>query len=99
MKTAFWRAYGILRYAKSISSREAIELLSALRLGVAIGIAKDVSLEAVTSLLFVTQQAHIHLFTGATGDEADVEMIDFARAGLIHEFLESNTQRGGTEHV
>jgi protein arginine kinase len=99
LEDGVFRAYGLLSYARSISSREAIELLSALRLGIALGLVKDVPLETVTTLLFFTQQAHVRLLAGEALENAESAYVDYARAGLIHEFLSRNTLRGGTEHV
>ncbi len=87
-----WRAYGILRYCRSINAREAIELLSALRLGVALGVIRDVPLETVTALLFLTQKAHVRFFMGAESKDADEEAINAARAGLVQKLLEQTRQ-------
>ena len=50
-----WRAYGILRYARSISGQEALGLLSAVRLGIDMGIIGDLAPEIFTDLILATR--------------------------------------------
>ncbi len=54
-----WRALGMLRHARTVSSDEALALLSAVRMGVQLGILTDVSVETVNKLMVFTQPAHI----------------------------------------
>jgi protein arginine kinase len=84
-----YRAYGILTSCRSISSREAIDLLSLLRLGVALGLIDDTSLERVNSLFFICQKSHIQKVLQETGSE---EPIDVVRAKIIRKALRSNTE-------
>lgn len=58
------RAYATLSHARVISSKEALELLSLVRLGVGIGVVKDVSLKVINQLLVISQPAHIQLIAG-----------------------------------
>jgi len=58
------RAYATLSYARIISSKEALELLSLVRLGIGIGLIKDVSLKTINELLIISQPAHIQLLAG-----------------------------------
>jgi protein arginine kinase len=60
------RAYATLSHARVISSKEALELLSLVRLGVGIGLLKDVSLKVINELLVISQPAHIQLIAGET---------------------------------
>src|SRR5439155_74538 len=55
-----WRAYGTLRYCRSIHAREVINLCSAVRLGVALGVRGLCPLSVLNELLVVTQPAHLH---------------------------------------
>jgi protein arginine kinase len=48
-----WRAYGVLRYAQSLSASEALALLSEVRLGIDLGVI-DEALPAVFNQLLVT---------------------------------------------
>ena len=50
-----WRAYGILRYARSISGQEALGLLSTVRLGIDMGIIGDLSPGIFTDLILATR--------------------------------------------
>ena len=52
-----WRAYGILRYARSISGQEALGLLSAVRLGIDLGIVKNLLPEVFTELIIGTRSS------------------------------------------
>lgn len=58
------RAYATLAYARIISSQEALELLSLVRLGAGIGLIKDVPLKVINELLVISQPAHIQLLSG-----------------------------------
>ena len=54
-----WRAYGLLRHARSLSVEEAMNLLSGARLGVGLGLIPDVSMYTLNKLLVYAQPAHI----------------------------------------
>jgi protein arginine kinase len=54
-----WRAYGILKYARSISSEETLDLLSSIRLGVYLGIIKDMPIKILNQLLIFCQPCHL----------------------------------------
>ncbi|MEW6621120.1 MAG: protein arginine kinase [bacterium] len=58
------RAYATLAHARVIGSKEALELLSLVRLGVGIGLIKDISLKIINELLVISQPAHVQLFSG-----------------------------------
>ena len=79
-----FRAYGLLKYCKSISAREAIEHLSSIRMGIALGWI-DLSMETVTALFFLTQKAHIQQLIGSQETAADTKYIDYIRAKMIRE--------------
>lgn len=69
-----WRAYGTLRHCRSITSNEVINLCSAVRLGVALGMPGLCPLAVVNELLVLTQPAHLQRFAGGdlTQDERNV---------------------------
>lgn len=79
-----WRAYGTLKSAHIITSNETISLLSSIRLGVELGIVKDVDDETVNELIIQTQPAHLQKLEGKelNSDERDIK-----RANLIREKL------------
>jgi len=54
-----WRAHGTLKNARIISSKETIALLSIIRLGVDLGIVKDIDMQSVNELFITTQPAHL----------------------------------------
>ena len=53
------RAFGILSFAHSLSSKEALDLLSGLRLGIDLGILKNVGRRTVDELMLITQPGHL----------------------------------------
>ena len=79
-----WRAYGLLRYAHSVSTKEALSLISAVRLGVGVGIIDDVSIKTLNRLLIYTQPAHLQKLEDKSmnSQERDVARADYIR-GLL----------------
>jgi protein arginine kinase len=80
-----WRAYATLKSAHIISSKEAIDLLSPVRLGVDMGILKEgVGIRAINRIFILIQPAHLQKIEGKTlsHQERDVK-----RAELIREEL------------
>lgn len=59
IKDKIWRAYGILKYARVLSSEEAMNLLSAVRLGVAMGILDMLPMRLVNEIMLQVQPAHL----------------------------------------
>jgi protein arginine kinase len=78
------RAYGILANAHSISSKETINLLSLLRLGVDLGCFRGVDRALVDELFMITQPAHLQQqFTEKlSADERDIARSDMLRDRL-----------------
>lgn len=54
-----WRAYGLLRYARSLSFEETMNLLSGVRLGVGLNLITGLSVYTLNKLLIHTQPAHL----------------------------------------
>ncbi|MFH2056931.1 MAG: protein arginine kinase [bacterium] len=79
-----WRAYGILRHARVLTSEETMNLFSALRLGNALGLFDRVPLRLINELMFLTQPAHLQKYVGETLGAAER---DVARASLVRERL------------
>ncbi len=75
-----WRAYGMLKNARIISSDETMDLLSSVRMGVNMGLISDVSIDTVNELFVQTQPAHLQKREGREISTADR---DAARAQLI----------------
>ena len=81
-----WRAYGTLRYCRSIHSREVINLCSAVRLGVALSMPGLCHLRVINELLVLTQPAHLQRLFG--GDLSPGER-NVYRAQIVRERLAS----------
>ncbi len=79
-----WRAWGILRNARHMSSEEAIELLSALRLGINLRLITGVSMKTVNELFLYIQPSHLQKMEGRIlePDERDAARADFIRRRL-----------------
>lgn len=78
------RAYGILANAHSVSSKEAINLLSLLRLGVDLGLLPDLHRPQVDELFMLSQPAHLQL---RHADKLSAEERDVLRADMLREAL------------
>jgi protein arginine kinase len=87
-----WRAYGLLRYARSLSFDEAMNLLSGVRLGVGVGLIPDVAMYTLNKLLIYAQPAHLAVAEGITPDDADLPL---RRARFVRKVLESEVGRRG----
>ena len=79
-----WRAYGMLRYCRSISSQEVINLCSAVRLGVSLGLPGLGPIHVINELLVLTQPAHLQR---AHGGELTLAERNVYRAQLVRERL------------
>ena len=81
------RAYGILQNAHVITSRETIDLLSTLRMGVDMQLVNNVDRHALNELFILTQPAHLQKITGK---ELDASARDSERGRLIRMKLQQN---------
>ncbi len=79
-----WRAYGVLQAARSISSEETMDLLSAVRLGVNLGLLGNVDISTVNELFILTQPAHLQRLEKRDLDpnERDATRAEFIRRQL-----------------
>jgi len=80
-----WRAYGILKYARVLTSEEIMNLLSAIRLGVAMKLIDFVSIPAINEILLLSQPAHLQKYYG---EEMPADKRDAVRAEMVREKLE-----------
>lgn len=78
------RALGTLKSAHIITSNETVALLSAIRLGVDLGLARDIDRKTVNELFILTQPAHLQKLEGkALGShERDIKRADLIREKL-----------------
>jgi len=87
-----WRAYGLLRYARSLSFEETMNLLSGVRLGVGLNLIPELSVYILNKLLVFTQPAHLAQLEGRPLTDPDLPVI---RAAFVRRELETEQARGG----
>jgi protein arginine kinase len=80
------RSYGVLTNARIIESKEAAERLSDVRLGIDLGIIKNVPLQVMNELMIMTQPGFLQQYAG---QQLDADSRDERRARLIRERLHS----------
>ncbi len=85
-----WRAYGLLRYARSLSFEETMNLLSGVRLGVGLNMIPHVSVYTLNKLLVFTQPAHLTHMEGREVSEANLAA---SRAAYVRRMLEGDAGR------
>ncbi len=87
LEDRIWRAYGILRTSRLISTEEALDMLSLVRLGAVLKLLNGVTLEGVNQLFILTQPAHTQQRAG--GSLADEER-DGRRAAFLRKWFSAN---------
>lgn len=75
-----YRAYGLLSNVRTVTSKETVDLLSALRMGVDLGILPQVERATINELFIITQPAHLQMLAGKKLGPSDR---DSMRADLI----------------
>jgi protein arginine kinase len=78
------RALAVLRSARTVTSEESMEMLSAVRLGVVLGILEAPSVRAVNELFVLVQPAHVQKLAH---QELEADERDQRRAALLRERL------------
>jgi len=78
------RSFGILKNARIISSQETIELLSMVRLGLDLGMIKDIDRRSLNELFIVTQPAHLQKVKNnkLSAQERDIQRAQIIRTKL-----------------
>ena len=78
------RSFGILKNAHIISSQETTELLSMVRLGVSLGLIKEIDSSTVNELFIITQPAHLQKLENKklSSQERDVKRAEIVRDKL-----------------
>lgn len=79
-----YRSYGIFSNARVITTEESLNLISDVRLGIDMGIIKDISIEKINNIMLLIQPASLQKHMGI---QASVDQIDVKRAELIREKL------------
>jgi protein arginine kinase len=83
-----WRAYGTLRYARSLTFDEAMNYLSGVRLAVGLKLINGLSVYTLNKLLIFSQAAHLAYAEGRTLAESDTNL---ARARYVRTTLEEES--------
>lgn len=81
-----WRAYGLLRYARTLSFEELMNLLSGVRLGVSLKLLPALRVYTLNKLMIFTQPAHLE---DAAGRDLTPEENDAHRAAFVRRILGS----------
>ena len=84
LEDRIWRAFGILQHAKTMSSGEALDLLSAVRLGVDLQLMNGLNRTTVNELFIFSQPAHLQKLEGKI---LSAKERDATRAQLIRSRL------------
>ncbi len=81
-----FRAFGLLQSARQISSNEALQYLSHVRMGVHTGRLKSIDLRTVNELVLQTQPAHLQKLEGGrlTGEQRSIARARLIRSRLSH---------------
>ncbi len=87
-----WRAYGLLRHARTLSFDETMNLLSGVRLGVGLSLINGVGLYTLNKLLVHTQPAHLAVLESVQPDDPDLNV---RRARYVRARLEDEAGRRG----
>jgi protein arginine kinase len=85
-----WRAYGLLRHARSTSFEEVMNLLSGVRLGVGLDLIQGLRVYTLNRIMIFAQAAHLELSGGAgAGTDPDVRRAAYVRQALAAEPVET----------
>jgi protein arginine kinase len=84
LEDKIWRALGVLRVARTITSEETLELLSLVRLGVHLKAIEGISTGTINELLVLSQPAHLQKVENAklSSHERDVVRARYIRERL-----------------
>jgi protein arginine kinase len=88
-----WRAYGILRHARTLSFEETMNLLSGVRLGVGLGVVDRCGVYALNKLLIQAQPAHLAAQERVEPDDPELNL---RRARYVRMVLDDEAGRRGT---
>jgi protein arginine kinase len=79
-----WRAFGLLKYARSLTFEETMNLLSGVRLGVGLNLIADVRVYTLNKLLIYTQPAHLAALEGRPPGDPELPTV---RATYVRRLL------------
>lgn len=95
-----WRGYGLLRYARSLSFEELMNLLSGVRLGVSLKLLPGLRVYALNKIMMFTQPAHLEEAAGRalSPAERDAHRAAYVRRILLDEGrVEESTPATGSD--
>jgi protein arginine kinase len=87
-----WRAYGTLRYARSLSFDEAMNYLSGVRLAVGLKLITGLSVYTLNKLLIFSQSAHLAHAEGRALTESEANLV---RARYVRQVLADEAALNG----
>lgn len=79
-----WRAYGLLRYARSLTFEEVMSLLSGVRLGISLNLLRGPRVYTLNKIMIYAQTAHLEQAAGRALTEAES---DLHRATYVRRLL------------
>ena len=86
------RAYGVLSQARVLSSHEALDYLSGLRLGIELGMISGLGMGDINRLVVYTQPGHLQKVAGRT---INPDERDEVRAGMVRDIVRRAAVVGG----
>ncbi|TCS69142.1 protein arginine kinase [Effusibacillus lacus] len=90
LEDRIWRSYGILTNARKIESKEAMQRISDVKLGIDLGAIKGVPAGILRELMVMTRPAFLQRLTGkelAPGER------DWRRAAIIRDHMQTNAKQ------
>ena len=81
-----WRAFGILCHARLLTSQEFMNLSSAVRLGIGLGVVRDIDVRTLNEMMVETQPSHLQYFAKQC---LDSQNRDILRAETVRRRLET----------
>jgi protein arginine kinase len=92
LEDKIWRAYGLLRFARSLSFDEVMNLLSGLRLGVSMNLLPGLRVYTLNKIMIYAQTAHLEQAAGRklTDAEGDLHRATYVRRTLEAEGTVTN---------
>lgn len=82
-----WRAFATLKNAHIVTSKEAIDLFSYVRLGVDMGLLKGLDIQTINRIFIFIQPAHLQKVEGKTfsAQERDIKRAEYIRKELAQD--------------
>jgi protein arginine kinase len=87
-----WRAYGILRYCRRVTSQDVMSFASAVRLGVCLDMVDSISVIGLNKMIFMSQPAHLQKRFGQRMEASERDVI---RADMVRKILAEEEAKTG----